>query len=356
MAIMQYAGSELSITRAIQKAPSEFIPAYRWFMEHEGFVGPRPYGNNALAGIDVKLAAQRGIHKPASHQYALSVTSKGIQIYEADSMHYLDDGTWIFCYCAHKHNRGDDRTSPIWNESLCACLRRGLPVGVFTQEKKAQYRCHGLAFVERHNTSTGMFWLHGPVRSDPGSCPLSPISSEEQYSLMEELGDRPEADIDLSSLSEVDSTLDLMDEADEREVALAYQVRRKQQAKFRKNLIEAYSGKCAMSHFDYAPALQAAHITSYLGPKSQFPSNGILLRADIHLLFDSYLLSVDPASMKIRISSALENTRYSDLADRPLALPAEKALRPNGARLQAHFSSFEQSEILRANPREAIIP
>lgn len=77
-----------------------------------------------------------------------------------------------------------------------------------------------------------------------------------------------------------------------REIAI-----RRGQAGFRNQLLEAY-GCCAMSGCTVASALEAAHIMPYQGPGTNHPSNGLLLRADLHTLFDLGLLSVDHETLR----------------------------------------------------------
>ena len=45
------------------------------------------------------------------------------------------------------------------------CLNDGLPIGLFIKDKNKKYKVMGLAFVERYNSATGMFTLHGPVNA-----------------------------------------------------------------------------------------------------------------------------------------------------------------------------------------------
>lgn len=106
MAIERYGGIELSIERALRKAPHEFAEAYEWFLAHENIVAPRPWGNYAPEGISIKLCAQSGIQKPANYKYAISVTSSNKTVYAEDNLLHLDDGTWLFVYCAHTLNSG----------------------------------------------------------------------------------------------------------------------------------------------------------------------------------------------------------------------------------------------------------
>lgn len=340
MAIELYGGLDLSLERAICNAP-EFARAYHWFINNQNIVGPRPYGKNTPLEIGFPLAAQRGIHKPKGSIYALSITSTNHESYAADALHHLDDGTWVLQYCAHHKNAGEKEGSPVYNQALRNCLKRGLPVGVFLQEGPS-YRCLGLAFVERFNTATNMFWLHGPVLTNESQSSLSPLSADERRELANELGDHPTADF---IIDEQHGIIDVSsnDFQDERDIQLARIVRRKQQGKFRRMLLEAYNGQCAVSGYDAEPALQAAHISSYLGPKSQTASNGLLLRADLHLLYDNMLLSVDPDNMRIHLASALQNTRYEQYEGLTIRLPRYKDQRPSPERLAAQYADFRST-------------
>ena len=55
---------------------------------------------------------------------------------------------------------------------------------------------------------------------------------------------------------------------------------------FRKNILQNYNHKCAISGTSITDAIQAAHIIPYNGPSTNRLSNGLALRSDIHRLFD----------------------------------------------------------------------
>ena len=110
---------------------------------------------------------------------------------------------------------------------------------------------------------------------------------------------------------------------------------------FRKDLFKAYEGHCAVTGFDTNEVLQAAHILDYRGTQSNIVENGILLRSDIHLLFDSYLLGINPASMSLEASPRISDGQYADLDGKKLFLPKEKALRPNENFLIAKYKRFK---------------
>lgn len=128
------------------------------------------------------------------------------------------------------------------------------------------------------------------------------------------------------------------DEVDERQRVLAAIVRRRGQPAFRKALLDAYGGRCAMTGCDVVDALEAAHIRPYSGQSSSVVSNGLLLRADVHTLFDLYLIAVDPVSLQVSLAPALRQSSYSDLVGKELASPASATLSASPDSLAWHRS------------------
>lgn len=105
---------------------------------------------------------------------------------------------------------------------------------------------------------------------------------------------------------------------DQRVRAMRSIVQRRGQPAFRKALMEAYGGRCAVSGCDVVDVLEAAHVFPYLDGETNAVSNGLLLRADIHTIFDLYLLSVDPETRRVVVSPKLERTEYGVLHGVPL--------------------------------------
>ena len=66
------------------------------------------------------------------------------------------------------------------------------------------------------------------------------------------------------------------------------------QIRFRSKLMMAYGGKCCISGCSVSDALDGAHIDPFSGASSDHPQNGLLLRQDLHSLFDANLLAVHP--------------------------------------------------------------
>ena len=90
---------------------------------------------------------------------------------------------------------------------------------------------------------------------------------------------------------------------------------------FRESLITAYSGRCAITDCDAVDALEAAHIVPFRGPQTDAVENGLLLRADLHTLFDRELIDIDPKSLLVQLTPALMRTAYASLEGRPLRRP-----------------------------------
>lgn len=111
---------------------------------------------------------------------------------------------------------------------------------------------------------------------------------------------------------------------------------RRGQPKFRKELIQAYEGKCAITGFDAVNALQAAHIYPYRGSDTNQLNNGLLLRSDIHDLFDLGLITFDTSSMTVILHESLMSTAYANLHQLPLRLPAKKEHLPSKVYLDWH--------------------
>jgi transcriptional regulator with XRE-family HTH domain len=127
---------------------------------------------------------------------------------------------------------------------------------------------------------------------------------------------------------------------DERRRFMASSVLRSGQAIFREKLMRAYGGRCAITGCNIAPVLEAAHVIPYCGPQSDRISNGLLLRLDLHALFDAYLLAIDPREMKVRLSDGLRVGDYEILEGRKLRLPEDVSSRPSYEALSRHFREF----------------
>jgi hypothetical protein len=124
-------------------------------------------------------------------------------------------------------------------------------------------------------------------------------------------------------------------------------VERRGQQGFRQALLRAYGARCAVTGCTAVAALEAAHIVPYSQDPVYEASAGILLRADVHTLFDLHLLSVEPESLKIRLSPTIIDA-YPDLSGKLLAIPGTTSVRPSAERFRWHFMAFERATTERS--------
>jgi len=85
---------------------------------------------------------------------------------------------------------------------------------------------------------------------------------------------------------------------------------RRHQNIFRKSLMKLYHNKCAISGCDIDEILQAAHITKYSASGINSNNNGIILRSDLHGLFDNNLLAIQPSGLVVRLHPKLKKSEY----------------------------------------------
>jgi putative restriction endonuclease len=117
------------------------------------------------------------------------------------------------------------------------------------------------------------------------------------------------------------------------------------QGTFRVLVTEAYDRRCAVTGEKTLPVLEAAHIKSYVDNGPHLVSNGLLLRADLHKLFDDFYLTVDEdlrLNVSRRIKEEFSNGReYYRYHGQPLAsVPADPHDRPAADFLRWHNAHF----------------
>ena len=112
------------------------------------------------------------------------------------------------------------------------------------------------------------------------------------------------------------------------------------QGTFRVIVTDAYQRRCAVTGERTLPALEAAHIKPFAEGGSHEPNNGLLLRRDIHALFDSGYVTVAPDlrfNVSRRIKEEFENGRdYYQLHGRPISSPTSIKWKPEATVLAWH--------------------
>ena len=112
-------------------------------------------------------------------------------------------------------------------------------------------------------------------------------------------------------------------------------VQRRGQPEFRNKLMQAYGCRCCINGYSEPEVPEAAHIMPYRGDHTNHVTNGLLLRADIHTLFDIGLIAIGEG-FKVLIGPNLDRTEYYALRGQALSIPEDPAARPSVKALQWH--------------------
>ncbi|MFC0156183.1 HNH endonuclease [Xanthomonas dyei] len=122
---------------------------------------------------------------------------------------------------------------------------------------------------------------------------------------------------------------------DARVWAMRAVAQRRGQSFFRNQLLDAYGSRCAITGCSAKEVLEAAHILPYRGDHTDRVDNGLLLRADLHTLFDCLLLWITPEN-KVALASSLLTTDYLPLKGQAVRQPESKKNHPNPHHLREH--------------------
>jgi len=94
---------------------------------------------------------------------------------------------------------------------------------------------------------------------------------------------------------------------------------------------------CAITGTSEISVLEAAHIIPYAERFADRDKleNGLLLRSDIHKLFDAHLISINPTTRKVEVSDCIESPDYLSLHG------AAVADEISSKSLSFHFETFQ---------------
>ena len=112
------------------------------------------------------------------------------------------------------------------------------------------------------------------------------------------------------------------------------------QAKFRNRLIKRYGERCMLSGCGLLSIVEAAHIYAYLGKEDNHSDNGLLLRADLHTLFDLHLLGFEPETLLARFNPRALANGYGEYEGRKLGLDSAGVQGPSKVALRERWSAF----------------
>lgn len=119
------------------------------------------------------------------------------------------------------------------------------------------------------------------------------------------------------------------------------------QGAFRVIVTDVYKRQCALTNSHILHVLDAAHIKPYGLGGTHNPNNGLLLRQDIHTLFDRGYLTVTPdyhVEVSRRLKDEFDNGKeYYALHGRTILLPDASYFRPSPQQLSWHNENIYRS-------------
>ncbi|WP_160299297.1 MULTISPECIES: HNH endonuclease [pseudomallei group] len=119
---------------------------------------------------------------------------------------------------------------------------------------------------------------------------------------------------------------------------------RRGQKDFRDRLLSAYRRRCAVTGSWVDAILEAAHLIPHAEKTDYLTRNGILLRADIHTLFDLNLLTID-TRCRVKVSKVLRYSEYKDFDGKSLkVLPERSEDQPSITALEQRLREFDSAE------------
>ncbi|QNK03175.1 HNH endonuclease [Dyella telluris] len=184
----------------------------------------------------------------------------------------------------------------------------------------------------RHQHPKFGFVYEGPFnyKDRSGSTPTTFELKRVGTANIDDVLKQEESNADNSGFFDIESVIDA------RHRTAASIVRRRGQRKFRDKLLRAYGGECSITRCSIEEILEAAHIHPYKGDQTNVIQNGLLLRADLHTLFDLGLIAIEPTTLEVLVSPKLQGTEYERLRGTQLKTCSHSHERPNPEALQWH--------------------
>ncbi|MFZ6695592.1 HNH endonuclease [Stenotrophomonas acidaminiphila] len=130
--------------------------------------------------------------------------------------------------------------------------------------------------------------------------------------------------------------------AEGKRVEQVLRVIREGQAEFRKRLVAHYGAVCMVTGTAHASVIDAAHIVPYNGASTNALNNGLLLRKDIHALFDAGLLTIGP-DLVVYVSAGVDDPFYRSLDGKELTLTSPPKISKDA--LRRRMAGGESAEL-----------
>ncbi len=303
---------------ALMKVTGKHKVALEWYQENKGSTVLWKSIQDFSRRESRLVNQAKGIYKPAYTDYALSIRTIQDGPYPDQEVEYRADGSWVFQYF-QENSDPNQRDREATNRGLMKCMEDGIPIGALVKrvtQPSVAYEILGLGLVV--DWASGFFTIEG--FSSNGIVHSSKEMDATRLRATKAIHQEP---------------FDAENYEDLREKTIAQIAKRRGQAAFRTGLLKAYGGKCCVTGCGLQGTLEAAHITPHRGLHSQNVQNGLLLRCDIHTLFDLGLVTITE-DYCVKLSPVAMDHEYAKLDGVRLRLPEDPSLHPNLEALKRH--------------------
>lgn len=124
----------------------------------------------------------------------------------------------------------------------------------------------------------------------------------------------------------------------------------------RRKLLEIYGKRCAITDCNILPLLDTVMIDSSGLDATDHPSNGLVLRTDLKILYNLFLIAVHPTDYRVMLSPSLRHSGYGYLEGHKIHLPKQEIYRPDRQRLQSHLDQCKWLEYGADDPTPMATP
>lgn len=301
-----------------------------WFYQKHGTLGSLPESKRTDNG-NLIVSPAMGIFKSKNNEFATSIKQTLKGPYQ-DSEIILDrDKIGIFLY--HQQSTADksdfyDKEHLAANIVLSQNMNKKIPVGVVIQQEGK---------IDGKNIYK---FLIGMIYSWYDGFFIIQIANDKKLININRSESGIKNILTFNNQNMLQQEFDFKNIVDARKQQQRAIIVRQGQASFRNKLLDVYDKTCAISKVNVESALEAAHIFPYMEKETNVSSNGLLLRSDLHLLFDKKLIRINNEYI-VEVDPILVNSVYGKYDGVSLQLPKNMNDYPNKKALASHYDSCD---------------
>jgi len=305
-----------------------------WFEINKNRTVPFPA---AIESGQLLATKAKGIYKPADWSHALSIRIMLKSDYKDGEFFKVEGSGWVCAYHQELNPRNLAKSENLYsNLALQNSLDDKVPIGILKQTQTqedggSEYKVIGLGAVI------------GKIDEYFVLCDLPTAKTLSAEQIIQHLVQHEAEKLLSNEANNVEPNPPPNDNYRRKIHIWSQIVRRQGQGLFRKQLLRAYQNKCCMTETSDVAVLDAAHITPYDGPSTSTLKNGLLLRTDLHTLFDLGLLGIEPITHSIHVHESITETLYRALHGKTLRLPSSEIDRPGLEYLERKWADYQSA-------------